>query len=292
MLSYLKNILQTTTGKSSLEEVGEEQLQQLADQYSYFAAAQFLLTKKMYTDKHDNYKDALQKTALHFDNSLLLHFNFFEEINDYESDFVTAGNNDGKFDAAINTLSENETGIAEVITENEYHSDDEPSNDDDYTTLNEIPDGTSYEPNEKLSNLLKEQVEAFEKPVEETLLPIANIPHHRIDYFESQGIKFDPDAEANDKLGMQLKRFTDWLKQMKRINPNLNNLETDVAGEIQAQNMAARSNDTKEVVTEAMAEVLIKQGKPEQAIEIYEKLSFSNPSKTAYFAAKIKELKT
>jgi hypothetical protein len=55
--------------------------------------------------------------------------------------------------------------------------------------------------------------------------------------------------------------------------------------------MAEHSNENEEIATEAMAEVLIKQGKPEQAIQIYEKLSFINPSKSAYFAAKIEELK-
>jgi hypothetical protein len=122
-------------------------------------------------------------------------------------------------------------------------------------------------------------------------LPVETTAYHRIDYFDSQGIKLD-EEKANDKLGAQLKRFTDWLKQMKKINPNLNALETDAAAESQVQNMAEHSNEPKEIVTEAMAEVLVKQGKPEQAIQIYEKLSFFNPSKSAYFAAKIQELKS
>jgi hypothetical protein len=37
---------------------------------------------------------------------------------------------------------------------------------------------------------------------------------------------------------------------------------------------------------------LIKQNKQEKAIEMYEKLSLMNPSKSAYFAAKIESLKT
>ena len=166
---------------------------------------------------------------------------------------------------------------------------DEPAAYDDNNTGIEVkPDEAS---NEKLSNLLKEQAAAFEKPVEETALPIEVAAYHRVDYFESQGIKLD-EEKANDKLGTQMKRFTEWLKQMKRINPNLSNPETDAAAESQVQNMAEHSNEPKEVVTEAMAEVLIKQGKPEQAISIYEKLSFFNPSKSAYFAAKIQELKS
>ena len=78
---------------------------------------------------------------------------------------------------------------------------------------------------------------------------------------------------------------------MKRVNQNPADLGNDEAGESEVKNIAEHSNEPEEVVTEAMAEVLLKQGKPEQAIEIYQKLSFNNPSKTAYFAAKIEELK-
>jgi hypothetical protein len=54
---------------------------------------------------------------------------------------------------------------------------------------------------------------------------------------------------------------------------------------------AAHSLDENEVVTEAMAEVLKKQGKHEQAIDIYNKLSLINPQKSAYFASRIQDLK-
>ncbi|RZA27185.1 MAG: hypothetical protein EOP02_10495 [Proteobacteria bacterium] len=54
---------------------------------------------------------------------------------------------------------------------------------------------------------------------------------------------------------------------------------------------AAHSIEEKEVVTEAMAEVWIKQGHNAKAIDIFNKLSLQNPSKSAYFAAKIEQLK-
>jgi hypothetical protein len=54
---------------------------------------------------------------------------------------------------------------------------------------------------------------------------------------------------------------------------------------------AENSNEPREVVTETMAEVLEKQGQVEKAIQLYIKLSFLNPEKSAYFAAKIQQLK-
>lgn len=45
------------------------------------------------------------------------------------------------------------------------------------------------------------------------------------------------------------------------------------------------------LVTESFAKILTRQGKLEQAREVYEKLSLKNPEKSAYFAQKIEELK-
>ena len=56
------------------------------------------------------------------------------------------------------------------------------------------------------------------------------------------------------------------------------------------QKLAEKSNTEGEVLTEAMAEVLFQQGKARKAIEVYKKLSLLDPSKSAYFAAKIGEI--
>ena len=55
--------------------------------------------------------------------------------------------------------------------------------------------------------------------------------------------------------------------------------------------MADDSVHQSEVVTEAMAEVWLKQGNNEKPLEIYQQLCLLNPSKNAYFAALIENLK-
>jgi hypothetical protein len=116
-------------------------------------------------------------------------------------------------------------------------------------------------------------------------------PYYTIDYFASQGIKLDLDKNADDKLGKQVKKFTQWLKHMKKLGPeDAIPTETISKGELEAQQIADSSNKAREVVTEAMALVLEKQGKNAKAIELYKKLSFLNPHKSAYFADKIKNL--
>lgn len=145
-------------------------------------------------------------------------------------------------------------------------------------------------PNMKLAEILQQQAEAFHKTVEpDAEVPVSSEPYHTIDYFASQGIKLDNEASEGDALGKKVRKFTDWLKQMKRINPA--DLGTDKAQEQAIQGIAAHSIEEREVVTEPMAEVLVKQGKIDKAIQVYSKLSFLNPDKSAYFASKILALK-
>ena len=113
-------------------------------------------------------------------------------------------------------------------------------------------------------------------------------PMHLVDYFASQGIKLSGE-ELTDKLGKQLKSFTEWLKTMKKLPAN--DSSQAVMSDVSIQALAEKSNKEDDVITEPMAEVLAKQGKLSKAIELYQKLSLMNPSKSAYFAAKIEQLK-
>jgi hypothetical protein len=122
-------------------------------------------------------------------------------------------------------------------------------------------------------------------------------PLHTSDYFASVGIKLSEDEKTQDKLGKQLKSFTDWLKTMKRthaeqlsqVSKSANLEAAGADGSI--QKLAEKSNKENDIVTEAMAEVLFQQGRQDKGIEILEKLSLLNPTKSAYFAAKINQIK-
>ena len=109
------------------------------------------------------------------------------------------------------------------------------------------------------------------------------------DYFASQGIKLSEDVQPGDKLGKQLKSFTEWLKGMKKIHDTKaseGNEQIDQA----VQNLAEKSNQETDILTESMAEAYLQQGKLKKARETLEKLSLLNPAKSAYFAAKIESI--
>jgi tetratricopeptide (TPR) repeat protein len=118
-------------------------------------------------------------------------------------------------------------------------------------------------------------------------------PYHTVDYFASQGIKFKEEEKPKDRFSQQLKSFTEWLKTLKKVPETAGGSAPTATGpeDKKVTQMAAHSLAEDAVVTEAMADVWEMQGNHEKAIETYRKLSLLNPSKSAYYAAKIDHLK-
>ncbi|HMO62658.1 MAG TPA: hypothetical protein PKC39_11705 [Ferruginibacter sp.] len=121
--------------------------------------------------------------------------------------------------------------------------------------------------------------------------PLLFEPLHTTDYFASVGIKLSEEIKPADKLGQQLLSFTDWLKTMKKLQHSTTRLNTTAEAEMQVQQLAEKSNSNGDVITEAMADVLLQQGRRDKAIEMLEKLSLLNPAKSAYFATRIQKIK-
>jgi len=144
------------------------------------------------------------------------------------------------------------------------------------------------EKEQKESEFETSELNLFPEETDET--EISFEPLHTVDYFASQGIKISEEDLTNDHLGKQVKSFTAWLKSMKKLHPGQLPDQNEVVEKI-IQSASESSNQDAHVLTEAMAEVLVKQNKKEKAIEMYQKLSLLNPSKIAYFAAKIESLK-
>lgn len=128
-------------------------------------------------------------------------------------------------------------------------------------------------------------------PAQDAKLDFEREPYYTIDYFASQGIKADLSQMPQDRLTRQLLTFTDWLKKMKVVSPNPQDLGTDPELENVIKGIAQASNEVKEIATETMAEVFVKQGKIDKAVQLYIKLSFLDPKKSSYFASKIQQLK-
>lgn len=281
-----ENIIKHLFHQPSLQSVTVEELQKMADMHPSFAAVRFLLLKKMQDASHPAFTSQLHQTTLYFNNPLWLQFLLQPQLIERPKIIASA--------TATEEISEEEkieaTSVEPVVPVIE------PTND---VILPEtvINAATSVATGEALVNETVEQTmpgASQEKIIIETPEAKEDLlfePYHTIDYFASQGIKLDKDPQPQDKFGRQLKSFTEWLRSMKKLPQADVNKALSENDESQVINAAAHSLDGKAVITEAMAEVFQKQGMHREASEVYRKLSLLNPSKSAYFAAKIEALK-
>ena len=269
-------------------------LKQVTGQHPYFIPAHFFLLQQMQEDAVTYHLQAA-KTAILFNNPHWLHFQLQNKtVNEVEQETKMTPmtmlpiENPDSDDVVVNipatetiVVAENTTVCNEpaieqqMLTPEELMLAENADNDDDAVTEEEIEPIKITIPQHTISS--REEALTFE-------------PMHLVDYFASQGIKLSDEVQNADKLGKQLKSFTDWLKTMKKIHTPDTETSAGISDMV-IQTLAAKSNTEGETVTEAMAEVLTQQGKAAKAVEVYKKLSLLNPAKSAFFAAKIEQLK-
>lgn len=256
MLTEINTITRQFFQKENLQSVSNEELESFINKYPYNASVRFLLAQKVFEKDSNQNKEELLTAGLYFSNPLWLDHLLSEEVSEIPPDSKPETNPErGSY-----------VPLAEVARSAEVG-----------------PESASTTPPEPI------------QPPQPTPKPEDSIvfqSYHTIDYFASQGIRLQQGDLTKDRFGQQLKSFTDWLRSMKKLPANESAATPqDEAGQQRVIRNAEASVREKEVVTEAMAEVWIKQGHPEKAIDIYNKLSLLDPAKSAYFATKIDQLK-
>jgi len=230
--------------KNSLEQCSIEEIGHLAKQYPYFSSAQLLLAAKLKQTDHPDFERHLISTSLHVNNPLWLHH-------------------------LLNSQpSQEKIVIEEKIIETEV--DEEPNNDELVLERSRHEFVVPSEPKEKLTTAPASALPALERadPKDKDLV---FEPYYTVDYFASQGIKNNVEEKPKDRLGQQLKSFTEWLKTIRQMPPQqIAAMNSDTNSEQKVVQLATHSLAEENVDTEAMAEVWIKQGQPEKAIKIYE----------------------
>src|SRR5436190_1199883 len=263
MHELIKKLAVSLFRKNNLEECTIEEIEHLARQYPYFSSAQLLLAAKQKQTDHDDFEKQLISTSLHLNNPLWL-------------------------DHLLNSTPSEKIFIEEKIVVTEV--DEEPNNDELVLERSryEFIDASKSEEKSAQTSLPSIPVIEKSEPKDDAL---AFEPYYTVDYFASQGIKTVVEEKPNDRLGQQLRSFTEWLKTIRKMPPQEIASKSDARSEEKVVQLATHSLAEENVDTEAMAEVWIKQGQPEKAVRIYEKLSLLNPSKSSYFALLIEKLK-
>ncbi len=119
--------------------------------------------------------------------------------------------------------------------------------------------------------------------------PLANAQDNMIGLQHSAEAKNTVDKPASsstnkDKKLRQQGIIDRFLEQNPRIRPGAKN-------EFNEGDLAAGSiEDNADLASETLAKILLKQGKKEQAIRIYNKLSLMFPEKSSYFAKKLEHI--
>jgi hypothetical protein len=311
VLALVRSIFQ----KESLDDCSLEELQAMARRYSYFTPVQFLLAEKLKTRDEKLYKEQLQKLSLHFNNPLWLDYllnpdkteelpipvisaTVMEDVID-----LIKGNRVSETNVIPEEREITESVIDEVVTSSSETF--EPMQEEMFVSNEKNAETMEFvEQNSEGAEVetpapLAEENNGHQIPIpplpdlnqEPAATDLTFQPYHTVDYFASQGIKFVAEEKPTDRFGKQLRSFTEWLKTMKRLPPTEVSKITDIVSEKKVEQMAEHSIDEGEVITETMAEVWIKQGNTEKAIETYNKLSLLNPDKSAYFASLAEQLK-
>jgi hypothetical protein len=239
-------------------------LKEITARHPYFSPAQFFLLHRSKEDTGQFERQAV-KTNIFFNNPHWLNFQLQQTDPEVQVQQITPATEIKTIEPVL---------VADPIDE----------------IIDESPDNTDA--TEEMEKEIEPMKIELKMPEQKTNLDEAMLfePMHMVDYFASQGIKLTEEVQTADKLGKQLKSFTEWLKTMKKVHVE-EVTEITVQTDQSINTLAENSNTEPEVLTESMAEVFAKQGKMAKAGEVYQKLSLLNPAKSTYFAAKLENLK-
>jgi hypothetical protein len=269
-------LIQSLFEKESMEEMTLDEFRRIADQYPYSSIIQFLYSCKLKSVYHLDFPEQVTHTALFFSSPQWLHYQLSDESE--KGSFRQS-----QYDRNYNNITEDQPI---EVPEPTFEEDEENLWDnslEDENALIPVEESTGIVQTDPTQNII---APTNEEKVE-TAIPIE--PYHTVDYFASQGIKTRLD-DTQDELGRKVRTFTAWLKTMKRLQPAAEIKEIEESDE-EIDNGLDQPILQEVIATEAMAEVYLKQGLDQKAIEVYAKLSLQNPANSHIFAAKIIQIK-
>lgn len=263
MKGVLDQLANSFFQKQTWKEVAFAEIKAFADQHPYFASGQVLLALKAKEEGKAETGSISSTASLYVSNPL--RFDLIHRVEEFQPKREP-----------LPVRNEEAILVPEPGEEETPETEEEEFSDSPFVE----------EENTAIRQLLDREIGIAEK---EGNLELA--PQHTVDYFASQGIREKSGEAPNDRFSQQLRSFTDWLKTLKKLTPEQPvPVESDPAGEEAVTHLAADSLQEKEVITEAMAEIWLKQGDTAKALSIYQKLSLLNPAKSAYFASLIDKL--
>ena len=293
----------------TLKSDSREEWAELTSAYPYFSVAQWLLYGNSY------FQGLEDKKLLSLHKSGPLEFARFvkrlERAKEEESTLLVEKNEMIKTASKLLTIDNNPPTSQPVnpqpvtlkpVTPQPISPQPVTLKEDILELINELPNTTAFQFNESKQKesesiqIIKESRK--EKTIKET--PLVQKP------------SFESDQEEDDRSLMVMMSFSDWLnhfklkretekaeeKEKKALKAAWQKVKLAEAADEEQEEIPepifkqAMESITMEsgLMSEALAEILAKQGKKDKAIAMYKKLSLRNPEKNAYFADRINEL--
>lgn len=262
MLSVMnpENFIQYIENPSFLHQLNYEELKQLILQYPYSANLRYLLAKKSQMENRGDHERNLRNAAVHSPDRKRL-FELLEEETVVER-LELKQLNEISFLEPISNKEEIifEIPKKEILEEFSISSSSEPL---PFNTNNEEED-------EELTLPMKMQLNDAEKATSNYAEP-------------------SPSQETSEPLHRS--QFRTWKQRYEAPNAPKLTIKP-LSKEEQAAQLAKNSlAESKEIVSETLANILTHQNQNEKAIEVYEKLALHFPEKSDFFAQQIEKLK-
>lgn len=264
------------------QEISSEtvaQMEEVVERYPYFQLIHTLLAKAKHDQQTPDAYAALGRAAVYAPDRRLLRQVFYDELMVVLPDPPPSGESEDLPETVKapepDVLLANP--IEEISTETTYELDSEDEEALTATSEERVPDQTTEDgDSDSLRDELAKTLEDLRASKEQATESLASSE-------EESEIPEDLPVVPRTRQQEIIDRFVAAKPQINRDS---------ATGDKDAPDLSAPSSAFQDdLVTENLAEIMLKQGKTDKAVGLYEKLMLKYPEKKAYFAQKIEQLK-
>jgi len=266
----VNNFIKYLETPALVTSIPEEEIKPLINEFPYCQTGQLMMSIHLNSTNSILFEQQLKKAASYCTNRNQLFNHLHQEVKKLEVKEAIAE------DSTVLGLKEETSEVEEVdVLEKEYLS---------AAISSSIMLESDMEAKEKLSPITEAKEES--KKEEERNLFDTKKEHTFSDWLKHLGGEEVVIEQTKKSLSKESKQ--DLIDKFIQEDPKIQPKKTEFYS---PTNMARLSVvDDSDIVSETLALVYVDQGKYEEAIKAYEKLSLKNPEKRSYFASQIKIL--